>query len=232
MLADKRAILQCLGCIIQCPALLEEYRLEEEDFDVEPFYLIIFSCIYNLYNQGVNTIDCFAIDSMLSRYAKQYKIFEDNNGIDYCNDAVSLAELDNFTYYYERLKKFSYLRFLEARGVDSRILYDSTIVEPSQQEKEMEKLDNTTIDEMIEIIDCHITTEAKMKYSSNSISRGQLAGKGMKDLKERLKQAPEFGIPLQSPIMTTIFRGARKKKIYMRSASSGGGRLKQMNWRR
>lgn len=226
MLADKRAILQCLGCIIQCPSLLEEYRLEEEDFNVEPFYLIIFSCVYNLYNQGVNKIDCFAIDSMLSGYAKQYKIFEDNNGIDYCNEAVALAELDNFSYYYGRLKKFSYLRFLESRGTDSRIIYDSTIVEPSQQEKEMEKLDNLSIDDMIEMVECHIVTDAKMKFSSNSLSRGQLAGKGMRDLKERLKEEPEFGIPLQSPIMTTIFRGARKRKIYMRSASSGGGKTR------
>ena len=109
MLIDKHATLQCLGCIMKKPSLLEEYTLTQYDFEEEQFYAILFSCVYNLYNQGVEIIDTFAIDSFLSRYEKQYKIFNDNQGIDYCDDAIRLAELENFSYYLERLKKFSLL---------------------------------------------------------------------------------------------------------------------------
>ena len=81
MLIDKHATLQCLGCIMKKPSLLEEYTLTQYDFEEEQFYAILFSCVYNLYNQGVEIIDTFAIDSFLSRYEKQYKkhhIYKEN----------------------------------------------------------------------------------------------------------------------------------------------------------
>ena len=52
MLIDKHATLQCLGCIMKKPSLLEEYTLTQYDFEEEQFYAILFSCVYNLYNQG------------------------------------------------------------------------------------------------------------------------------------------------------------------------------------
>ena len=224
MLIDKHAILQCLGCIMKKPSLLEEYTLTQYDFEEEQFYAILFSCVYNLYNQGVEIIDTFAIDSFLSRYEKQYKIFNDNQGIDYCDDAIRLAELENFSYYLERLKKFSLLRYWDSCGVDIRNIYDQTIIDPSRQEQQAAKLDATSINDMILEEEDLLITKAKMLYGMDSSRRGQLAGKGMKELKERLKEEPEFGIPLQSPMMTTIARGARHKKVYLRSADSGGGK--------
>ena len=59
MLIDKHATLQCLGCIMKKPSLLEEYTLTQYDFEEEQFYAILFSCVYNLYNQGVEIIDTF-----------------------------------------------------------------------------------------------------------------------------------------------------------------------------
>ncbi len=226
MLIDKHATLQCLGCIMKKPSLLEEYTLTQYDFEEEQFYAILFSCVYNLYNQGVEIIDTFAIDSFLSRYEKQYKIFNDNQGIDYCDDAIRLAELENFSYYLERLKKFSLLRYWDSCGVDIRNIYDQTIIDPSRQEQQAAKLDATSINDMILEEEDLLITKAKMLYGMDSSRRGQLAGKGMKELKERLKEEPEFGIPLQSPMMTTIARGARLKKVYLRSADSGGGKTR------
>lgn len=224
MLVDKHATVQCLGCLMKKPQLLEEYTLSRFDFDVEPFYEIIFSSVYNLYNQGIEIIDSFAVDSYLSRYEKQYRIFETNHGIEYCEDAIRLAELENFTYYLNRLKKFSLLRYWESCGRNTKSIYDPDIVDPKMQEEQAAKLDSLTIDEMIEEQEGILITKAKMLYGLDSSRRGQSAGKGMKELKERLKEVPEFGIPLQSPMMTTIARGARLKKVYLRSSESGGGK--------
>lgn len=226
MLADKRAILQCLGCLMKSPTLFDEYRIESNDFSVESFYEIIFSSIYNLYIQGAKVIDTFTIDSFLANYEKQHQIFDENKGIEYCDSAIELAEIENFPYYYERLRKFSLLRFVKDRGLDSRILYDDTITDPALQEVEMSRLDNMSINELIDCLEYTFVVETKNRFGTDGRNRGQLAGENMKNLKEELKQAPEYGLPLQSPIMTTIARGARKGKIYLRSSSSGGGKTR------
>ena len=75
-LYDNRSALQVIGCLIREPELMEEYPLDKSDFEVESFHEIVYSCVYNLYQQGVQVIDDFAIDSYLSKYSKQYKIFE------------------------------------------------------------------------------------------------------------------------------------------------------------
>lgn len=172
MLIDKHATLQCLGCIMKKPSLLEEYTLTQYDFEEEQFYAILFSCVYNLYNQGVEIIDTFAIDSFLSRYEKQYKIFNDNQGIDYCDDAIRLAELENFSYYLERLKKFSLLRYWDSCGVDIRNIYDQTIIDPSRQEQQAAKLDATSINDMILEEEDLLITKAKMLYGMDSSRKG------------------------------------------------------------
>lgn len=222
-LNDKRAILNVLGCLIQNPALFESYTLEQYDFSVESFHEIIFSAIYNLWTTGAQVIDCFAIDSFLSSYPTQYKIFTENNGLDYVTQAIELSELDNFEYYYNRVKKMSLLRFWENNGVDTSVLYNPDVTDPSALEKESEKFDNISINDMIEWNQGRIIDEAKMRFGSNTISKGQQAGKGMAILKEKFKMVPEIGMPMQSPVVNTIARGARLKKLYLRSSNSGGG---------
>lgn len=224
-LVDVRSIAQCLGAIISDPTILDEYSFDKEDF-AEPFYTLIYSVVYNLYNSGINVIDNFSIDSYISNYKEQYRLFNDNQGLDYVTNIVELYQKENFSYFYKRLKKFSCLRYWESKGFDTRKLYDSTIAEPSAQEKEMLKLDNMTVDDMIDIMDETMINEAKMKFSSNTSHIGQLAGKGLKELKESFKETPDYGLPLQSPILSTIARGCRLKKLYLRSSNSGGGKTR------
>ena len=226
MLCDKRAILQCLGSLMKMPSLLEEYTIEPSDFEVEEFYQIIFSCIYNLYAQDVKIIDCFSIDSYLSNYEHQYKIFEMNHGREYCISAMEIAEPNNFSYYYERLRKFSLLRYWQSKGFDIKNIYDEDISDPDLQEKERQKLDGKSIEELIAEIEYEMVSEPQMRYAKTTISHGQTAGKGMRELKEKLKETPEFGLPMQSPFLTTIGRGMRLGKLYLRSSSSGGGKTR------
>lgn len=226
MLADKRAVLQVLGCLICKPSLLDEYRLDTSDFEAESFYQIVFSAVYNIYAQGANRIDCFTIDSYLSAYEKQYKIFETNKGLEYCENAIELAEIENFDYWYWRLRKFSLLRFYQNRGISIKSIYDDSVIDPELMEQETKRLDHLTIDDIIETMEQYAVIDARMLYASDGGNRGQLAGKGMKALKSRLKETPDFGLPLQSPLMTTISRGARLGKLYLRSASSGGGKTR------
>lgn len=117
-LFDRRAVFQVIGGVLQNPTLLDEYTLTQEDFNGDSFHQIVFSSIYNLHNQGVSIIDCFALDSFISSYEKQYRIFTSNNGIDYVNDAISMCEPENFIYNYNRVKKFSLLRYYVSQNMD------------------------------------------------------------------------------------------------------------------
>ena len=64
-----------------------------------------------------------------------------------------------------------------------------------KQEEQAAKLDSLTIDEMIEEQEGILITKAKMLYGLDSSRRGQSAGKGMKELKERLKEVYDKTFP-------------------------------------
>lgn len=223
-LFDKRSIFNTLGCLIKEPTLLEEYKLMESDFDTNTsFYKVVFFAVNNLFYQGVKQIDIQAIDALLASHTKAYKVFQENNGLQYCATALEQAQPDNFKFYYTRIRKFAYLRYMELQGIDTRIIYDTTIIDPNLAEKELKRFDEMSINGMIDLLENKLIIEPRSIYADEN-SLGQQAGKGMRALKERLKQEPEFGIPLQSDILTTIARGARQRKFYLRSSGTGGGK--------
>jgi replicative DNA helicase len=222
-LFDKRSVVQVIGGIMKRPDFIDEYNVAESDFEVELFYRIIYCAINNLYRQGVKVIDSFAIDSLISNYPEQYRTFKENEGVMYCSQANALCELDNFKYYLQRVKKFSLLRYLEQKGYDVKHLYDWSVTDSRKQEEEISKLDGYTINEMIEKVETDLIINSQVRFLMDK-SSGQLVGRGMRILKESLKEAPEFGLPLQSPILTTVARGCRLKKVYVRSSASGFGK--------
>lgn len=224
-LVDFRAIAQCLAAIISEPALIDDYSFEKEDF-YDNFHMLIFSAVYNLYSQGSAVIDMFGIDSYLSAYEEQYKIFTDSNGLEYINSILSFYEKENFPFYFSRMKKHSLLRYFEGKGLDIRFIYDYTTKDLKEQEKQREKLDKTTIEEIIDHVEGMFVDEAKMRFASSSNHQGQLAGKGLKVLKDSFKETPDFGLPMQSPLMSTVARGCRLGKLYIRSSNSGGGKTR------
>jgi replicative DNA helicase len=213
-----------LGCLLQKPDLLidSRYNLDRDDFD-EIFHKMIFASIYNLYLQGTKKIDCIAIDNYLSSYELQYKIFNENNGMDYILECQNNSKLENFDYYYQRIKKFTLLRDLVEEGTDIKEIYDETIVEPREQEKMQAKFDNYSVQDIFNIVDKKIV-KLKNKHLVNINNQGQKAGKGLQELKEKCKDTPDIGIPMASNIMNTIARGARLKKFYLRSAPTGIGK--------
>ena len=225
-LFDKRAVFQTLGCLMKHPELIDEYNITGADYEVELFHQLIFSAIYNLYKQKVEVIDCFAIDSLLSRYESQYKVFESNDGVDYCSKISEMSQLDNFSYYIERVKKFSFLRYLENNGYDVKKLYDWTITEPVEQSKQIEKFDSMPISQMLDYVETSLIIDSKVKFCFDNNSHGQLIGQGMSELIENLRESPEMGLPLQSPLMTTAAMGMRLKKIYVRSGNTASGKTR------
>jgi len=229
-LVDKRAIFQVLGCLLKKPSLLDEnkYTLSKEDFYVEgesSFYVIIFAAINNLYEQGIEEIDLLTIDSFLSNYDVQYKVFNDNDGLEYLRNAIEQSNLKHFDYNYNRLKKFSLLRKLKANGFDVSEFYDENIINPREKEEMQARFDQFTLQDISNEIDKKLI-KIKEEFLIEYGSYGQHAAVGMKRLKEELKETPAIGAPLYGKIYSTITRGARLKKLYMRSAPTGVGKTR------
>lgn len=229
MYQDKTSIIQVLGSILKNPVLLSEsnkYQLTNEDFP-ERFHKIIFAAIHNLYKDGTEVISEVEIDGFLKDYDIQYTVFNDNEGIDYLYRIQELAELSNFDYYYKRLKKFSLIREMDGLGFEIKEIYDDEIVDPKEKEKMLENFDSLTIEDILRFYETKMI-EIKDKFKSANGSVGVQAGEGAKDLLKRLRESPDIGVPMNSEMLTSIFRGSRKKKYYIRSSITGGGKTRHM----
>ena len=225
-LVDKRAYLNTIGCLLQDSSLIDDIDrpLDRTDFNTENFYELLFVAIYNLHMQGCTTIDEFSIDSYLSNYKDQYSIFQENQGIEYLSNAREMATLENYEYYYHRLRKYSLLRYYEKQGLDTRFIYDSTIVDTSKMESEQIKFDNYTEQDIIEMVETTFVINPNMKYCTNTLSTDVQAGDGMTNLVNELMEVPDVGLALNNEGLNTVSRGARLGCLFMRSCPQGGGK--------
>ena len=226
-LVDKRAYLNVIGCLMRDSSLIDDmdHPLSRSDFKTEDFYELLFVAIYNLYIQGCSTIDEFAIDSYLSAYKKQYQIFQDNHGLDYLVNAREMSSLDNYDYFYHRMRKFSLLRYYENKGVDTKkLICDWSITEEKQAEIEKRKFEEYTELDIVSIIENELVITPKMDYCSDLLSESIQAGDGMQALIDEFLETPDFGYNFTSPMFNALCRGARRGKFYLRSASTGTGK--------
>lgn len=227
-LVDKRAILQVIGCLLQDSSLIDDIDrpLSRDDFAVENFYELLFVAIYNLYMTGVQNVDEFAIDSYLSNYKDQYKIFQSNNGLEYLSSARDMSSLENYDYNYHRIRKYALLRYYEKQGLDTRFIYDSTMVEGNKAEAEQIKFDNYSEQDIVEMVESTFVITPNMKYCSNSLSTDVQAAEGMRTLISDLMEVPDVGLALNNEGLNTVSRGARLGCLFMRSCPQGGGKTR------
>lgn len=229
-LVDKRAFLNVLGCIQQDPSLIDDmdHPLSRQDFKSEPFYELLYVAMYNLYVQGCTNLDEFAIDSYLSHYKDQYRIFQDNHGLEYLVNAREIASLENYDYFYHIMKKLSLLRYYESKGLDTRkLIYDWAAVDEKTIEQEKQKFDNYSEKDIVDIVENEFVISPKMDYCSEMLSESIQAGDGMDSLIDELLDTPDWGYGFTSPFLNAICRGARRGKFYLRSASTGVGKSRQ-----
>lgn len=224
-LTDKRAILNTIGCLMLDPTLIDDIDrpLDRTDFDTETLYELIYVAIFNSYMQGVKDIDEFTIDSYLSSYKEQYEIFQANDGLKYLADARELSSLDNYDYYYHRLRKYSLLRYYEKKGYNTKTIFDPT-VGVEDLTKEMEKFDNYTEQDIVGLVETDLVITPTIRYCTNMLTTEIQAADDAMDLIESFMKIPDVGVPLNNNGLNTVARGARKGCLYMRSLIQGGGK--------
>ena len=227
---DTTATMQVIGCIYKYPYLLEQedkYFFHDEDF-IKGFHRTLFGTIYNLKMLGAKSIEIDDIMNYLSSRPSKQAEFKANDGEKYLQDIAAIADINNFDYYYGRLKKMTLLRFYDNYGIDVEDLYDpDNIMDLRKKQVQEDWLDNSSLEDISKKIDDKIDM-IKATCVDNSFGKSRHASEGIGDLIERLKETPEIGVPLYGPLINTVTRGARLKKFYLRSAPTGCGKSRSM----
>ena len=227
---DTMAIMQVIGCIYKFPNLLDQtdkYFFHEEDF-TERFHQSLFGTIYNLKALGANKIGIEDIEKYLNDRPSRMAEYKARKGEEYLLKVYEIADIQKFDYYYNRMKKMTLLRSYDNFGLDVKWLYDpDEIMDIKKKQIQEDWLDNTSLESIADVIDDKIE-QIKMTFVDNAGGQAKHAGLGLKELKERLKETPEVGVPLYGPLINTVTRGARLKKFYLRSAPTGCGKSRSM----
>lgn len=224
---DKTTMLQVLGCLMKNPSLLEnkQYKLDVDDFG-DSFHKIIFGTIVNLKLQGAHNITITDIDNYLSARPHHHKTFIQGKGTDFLATAFNISNVENFDYYYNRLKKMSVLRAMTQLGIDVTFIYNPNTLDLEEKHKQEQWLDDHTVEDIVKIVDEKLAT-LKANYVFETASMSSKAGDGLEELIYNLQENPEIGVPLfGGGIINTVTRGARLKKFYLRSAPTGIGKTR------
>ena len=225
MIYDKRNAAVVLGCLLKQPSLLAEtdtYLVTTDDFP-DRLHKILFSTIFNMFHNGVEDITVNEINAYLKSYPELYQTFNDLKGNDAILTAIEIAEVGNFKYYYDRLKKLSLLRSLQGIGFDVSEWYVSDVYDIGKRQELEQKLEQASIKEIVQTYTLKLSMVESKYINRQSFNFGG-AFEGAEELLARLKLQPEIGMPLQGEILTTITRGARTGKFYLLSARSGVGK--------
>lgn len=228
MLDDKNTTLQIFGCLLKRPSILgqtDKYILSLADFH-SSFERKLFGVIYNLYDRGAKNLGIVDIENFLKESPASFALWEKENGTEYLQDAEDLSELDNFDYYYNKLKKINILRGLKKIGYDISNFYSESLL-TDEDRKINERFDALKpSDIMTEVRQQLSKVEKDVGISNENMVAS--ANNNIRELMLNLKQQPDVGPRLQGKYFNSIVRGARRGKFYLRTAPSGTGKTRQM----
>lgn len=225
---EKPDVLQIFGTLMKNPILLsktDKYTLNLTDFHSR-FEKYIFDAISVLYQKGAKKIMPIDIENYLSSNEVAKKYYTVNNGREYLQDAIELAQEDNFDYYYEHLKKINVLRSFNKMGFDTSDFYCEDPSNPKFTDinKNFEKL---TISEMVEQIKRKLL-KIEHDFLKNDVSETRNVFSGLDELIEESYEGADIGIPLQGELFNEVMAGARKGTFCLRSGGSGLGKTRNM----
>lgn len=226
MISDNSSVQQVLGCLCTRPQLLsqvDKYNLSLSDFSTR-FFRYLYSAIYGLYYQGATKIEPIDIANYLESDSNAKLSFEQNHGVEYIQDAKDFSDVDNFDYYYNRLKKINLLRDLSKQGFDINDYYCDDLTNPRADEinRQFESLSTKDICDDVKRKLLHLEAD----YARSEEVQVENAVLGMRELVENMAEQSSLGIPLQGDIYSKVVNGAEPGALYIRSASSGLGKTR------
>lgn len=227
---DRHTVIQVLGGLMNNPDLLSDvdrYTIEVTDFP-NTLDRFIFTAINNLYNDGdgAKTIKTVDIINYLERNEVARTLLEKENGEAFIQDCENNSEVSNFNYYYNHLKKLNFLKDIQKSGRNIDQFYCEDVLNPHYTEIN-ERFETLTVEDILNSLRIELNGY-ETKFVLNGSIKEKKASDGIRDLVKNLKNKPEVGLKFQGDIFNTVSRGARKGKLYIRSAASGVGKTRRM----
>lgn len=226
---DIASMVQIIGNIYNNPSILDKddkYKFKEDNF-ASDFHRIVFGAMYNLYQLGAKSFSIAAIEDYLETRPKAKAEYEVYKGSEYILKCAENADINQFDYYYQRLKKMSLLRAYEDMGMDLSWFYDPDNLDTHKFQEQSEKLDSMSLLEISNLINDKVDA-IKMEYVDEAADGSCNMGDGVLDYLMSLREAPALGYPLYGRYINTIFRGARLGKFFLRSGATGVGKTRSM----
>lgn len=224
MIVDKICIQQVIGCLMKKPQLLSEidkYTLTPDDFSTK-FEKSLFVAINGLYAMGAIDITPMDIENYLSSSAGAAQIFKQYNGIEYLQDIEEFCAVENFSYYYTKLKKMNLLRDLKKMGFDVSDFYVEDLTDPRALEVNS-NFEALSIKNIIDRVKKKLARLDSEYAKTNEITVEKVAD-GIDDFLSSLRECNEIGLPIQGKIINHVISGAQRGCLTIRSAASGVGK--------
>ena len=222
---DTSAAIQVIGCTILQPNLLNEdgqYFYSADDFVTE-IHRVAFGAVFNLHQMGAERITPKTIEDYLQGHPESYGIYQQSKGSEWLQNCIDTADIANFDYYYNRLKKMTLLRGYTKAGVDMTWLYDpDNLLDIEKKEQQENYLNRISLNELADIVDNKILTVRDV-YVDNATDHALRIGDSVAEILASLEETPEIGAPFADKGLNGITRGARYGKYYLRSAPTGVG---------
>ena len=223
---DKNVTGQILGCLMKHPQFLSEidkYNFLLTDFPSR-FEKYIFSAINGLYTGGAPKIQIVDIENYLAMDTAAKSNFDSKNGVEYLQDIIDLAEVENFQYYYNKMKKLNLLKDLKNSGYDISNFYMEDLTNPKAIEINR-KFEDLTIKDITDGLR-HDVVKLEQKYTEKDENELRKATDGIEELLENSNAGYDVGLPIQGHILNMIIGGARLGTLTVRSSGSGVGKTR------
>ena len=222
----KGVIQQILGSLMKQPQLLGEvdkYSLTIEDFSTR-FEKYIFTAIRGLWQNGAPKISAFDIENYMEANDAAKKTFEMQNGLEFLQDIEEFSSVENFPYYYNKLKKINLLRDLKKQGFDVSEFYMEDLTSPvalqiNQRFEELSLADIVTgIKKKLLVLESN--------YSGTEEVQEWDIGFDIDDLVDSFGEDGSVGLPIQGAIYNKVIDGAQRTCLTIRSGGSGTGKTR------
>lgn len=221
---NRESMQQVLGGLIKNPKLLSEvdkYNLSINDFPTK-LEKYVFTAIYGLYYNGAKKITSLDIENYLKTNPAAINFFNSHNGVEYLQDIEDLTSEENFSYYYEKLKKFNLLSELAKKGFDISSIYieDLTNERAYEVNKQFESLSTSDIIALFKKKLISLETE----YASPEEVESWVASEEVDEIIASFGEIENIGLPVQGHIYSQVINGAEKGALTIRSGGSGTGK--------
>lgn len=225
-MTNKGTIQQILGSLMKHPQFLSEidkYSLSMTDFSTK-FEKYIFTAIQGLWRNGAPKITAFDIESYMEANEGAKKLFEQQNGLEYLQDIEEFSNVENFPYYYAKLKKLNLLRDLKKQNFPVSEFYQEDLTAPDAAEIN-QQFEDLTVADIITAVKKRLLVLESDYAGTEEVQEWDISG-DIDDIVDSFGEDGSVGLPIQGSIFNRVIDGAQRSCLTIRSGASGTGKTR------